>query len=1033
MAFITITTSNVNNITEGAPATITGKNGFTSIAGSIPLLVLDTATETDVTANSSNVALMVEHLADVIDDNFNKHVLSVNDGFFSGLKGFDYISIPLNEKIDSGIPEGFVGYAPITTQYSANIVNVDLATNTIKFENTVTDGVDIKSKLPSPPFYVRISQIVDSRYSANNKVYLEGSFITNDRVYNVSGASGAYSLDLGAPIIDKGFICLYADGIIISPSSFAHTAGSNTVTITLTGNEEQIRAVSKHYTVPSIEPGDNVFFGVNNTYSIAETSYNPESSMYNAALTANSIYKVELATGLRMNVTSVPIINTSKDIVGLIGNLNTASNTFTVDYDSSVYPSSFTLANNKIYRVQVPLTYNPISINDRIIKGVDDGINIIRARTINSMGRRSPFVTKTINVRNSILPKVENIVITEELLKDTSQGVTIDIEIGFNHLSGLDVRAYEVSYKLSGEATDTINYQTVIVPALGVDSDGKIRYRINDIERGRETAINRINTKITPITSTNKYGIPAYKSQDIIGKTAPPENIINLAGGQQGTDVVFIWDYPVNKDGTPTDIDLLEIEIREYIGEVSEDNFDDYWVIASILSKVPVPANSVKIPLQKFGTYTYLFRTKDTSKNLSTTTKGLSFTTTAPINLSVYKTWSEENPSGNVVASFPNDNLTESNYPSFTTANNGGLSSSITNSVDNANGTSSGWSAVIDLTDLFASGTAYYQTQVRDIGQIVTGRFQVTINGSLGTKVTFNDFREDKFSGVSNAQLTQGNVLVDFTSNGIGSYLNNVAAIYDGNLKTLYSHGISGNVYAIFNEGQFANDASNANTYALIAGVVNANAIALGDTFYANGNATGGNTLPNLVSNAISYTLVNMQQFSDPEATIQFAGQDGTLDINTFIRFSSTDPFYANSNVNSAVFVTSSTDSEGWRQGNPTDITCRYFQFKTEFNNKNPNLAEYQLDNYNYILDLENKTYSNYLTISSNTTAIDYSSRGFANTAGNPIITANPVGSSSLSVVVTDFSFEGANIQVFNTNTGSVVTGVNVFFVAEGI
>ena len=50
---------------------------------------------------------------------------------------------------------------------------------------------------------------------------------------------------------------------------------------------------------------------------------------------------------------------------------------------------------------------------------------------------------------------------------------------------------------------------------------------------------------------------------------------------------------------------------------------------------------------------------------------------------------------------------------------------------------------------------------------------------------------------------------------------------FDSNNQTLMSGGASGNVFAILNTGQFTNDETNANSFALIAGFIDQDTIEL--------------------------------------------------------------------------------------------------------------------------------------------------------------------------------------------------------------
>ena len=88
---------------------------------------------------------------------------------------------------------------------------------------------------------------------------------------------------------------------------------------------------------------------------------------------------------------------------------------------------------------------------------------------------------------------------------------------------------------------------------------------------------------------------------------------------------------------------------------------------------------------------------------------------------------------------------------------------------------------------------------------------------------------EDILSGVTEAS-PNSNVLRDVNFGGIGTVLGfaNSSVVnprFDSNNQSWMSGGVSGNVYAIWNDGQFVNDTTNANSYALIAGNNQATAI----------------------------------------------------------------------------------------------------------------------------------------------------------------------------------------------------------------
>ena len=68
----------------------------------------------------------------------------------------------------------FVGFASDITQLSVNVVGFDKTTNTVKFENTRTNGLTLVNLLPAAPFYVKPNQLLDARFYNNNSFMLQG-------------------------------------------------------------------------------------------------------------------------------------------------------------------------------------------------------------------------------------------------------------------------------------------------------------------------------------------------------------------------------------------------------------------------------------------------------------------------------------------------------------------------------------------------------------------------------------------------------------------------------------------------------------------------------------------------------------------------------------------------------------------------------------------------------------------------------------------------------------------------------------------
>ena len=153
------------------------------------------------------------------------------------------------------------------------------------------------------------------------------------------------------------------------------------------------------------------------------------------------------------------------------------------------------------------------------------------------------------------------------------------------------------------------------------------------------------------------------------------------------------------------------------------------------------------------------------------------------------------------------------NFPSFTDSNTGGLAFNKSDSpfdsstTDNANGTSSGWSATASATDLLAAGTAEYITQIRDFGSTVTGSIFVDIEATQSVQTNWTDTKTTYISGVTEVSGTSG-VLKEVQFGGIGHVLgfsntDVVSPRFDSNNQTLMSGGVDGNVFAIWNDGQY--------------------------------------------------------------------------------------------------------------------------------------------------------------------------------------------------------------------------------------
>ena len=1007
-----IQVATANSIVEGVtPAVVTGKNGFTTRVGEIRMLC-NAVTTVDATIGDpeGNIQLTLEGLNVAFDQNFFKHVLDTNDGgVFGNLKGQDFLSIPINEKSAVQGLLNFVGHAPRITEISREIQGHDKVTNTIKIRNTDTNGVNLENLLPPAPFYVSINQLLDSRHYANNSFYVGGSEFTYINEGELtSGVTN--TIDLEVRPRKPAFARLFVDGDEKPSSGFTVNVNDGlsinaNIEYVAQAHETAFRAEVDYYTVPVIEMGDNIQSSSGNVFAVANTSYDPESPTYNAALTANMIYRVETVTKPVSNLAGFTFVNISPDITGSINNVSGGSATF--DYNKTTFPGNLRLANNRVYNIGVGSDFERFFLTkDGVISDLQVGTTTVRARNKTITGRSSPFNTKTVVVSTIPISKVKNLAIFESLYREQTGGVAVRATVVFDALEDQSVTDYEISYRLdqvedvSGQdgGADLTSFNTVKVPASGVDSDGKIRFTVNGINRGINSETNSIFFRVVGLNKDIR-GISAEISKNIVGKTAKPANIFNFTGGQQTDQVTLLWSYPRTADGELEDLDLKEVVIRRAPGDVAATVAN--FVASDPLVTVSAGTARKSIPIDTFGEFTYLARTRDTSGNFSDGVAKISFTTTRPARATVVAAYNEDSPSVQF-AGITNTNDGESSYPSFADVAYGGLvrwsedttppgAGNPSSATGNANASATGFAVVSGSpTDLIATGTGEYITQIRDFGSEVTGAILVEIEGSQAIETTYEIQHDDILTGVTEASPND-NVLHDVDFGGIGHVLgfSNASVVnvrFDANNQTLMSGGAAGNVYAIWNDGQFANDFTNSNSYALVAGVINANAIELGASYFANGEPTGTNALANITTSGNSYTLVDLTQYSDTGTGETFAGTLGAVSAQTLLRTTTADNtalYYANGNVDSSQFIGGAVN-EGFQTYQAGSRTFRQFQLKFIVNNSKPNEFDFTIDKFRYTIEKDVVTFTDTITYSGEPTTVNYTSAGFLN---RPVIT----------------------------------------------
>lgn len=1125
---LNIVASDPTVLTANSTAVLAGKNGFQSTIGEIRLLA-NAVTTVDTAGGTidGNVELTLEGLNVAFDENFFKHVLEVNDGgVFSNLKGTDTVSIPIKEKAS---PQGllnFVGFATDITALSVNVTSFDKSVNTLKFENTLTNGRNLADLLPAAPFYITLNQLLDSRFFNNNSFYVSGSEFTYKTEGNLV-ASGDTHINLEVSPRSPEFVKLFVDGIEKNPGQFSVNLNKNltrdaNIVYTSQAGDTEFSAEVEHYTVPIIEVGDNVQTNFNNTFTVINTSYDPASAKYNAALTANSIFRVELLTTPTSNLTGFTFVNIESDPVGTIANVS--GNACTLDYNETSFPSTFNLGNNRVYDLTVGGEFEKFFVGqDQVIKDLPIGTTSIRARNKNVLGRFSPSTTKSVTVSAIPIQKVTNFIITESLYREQTGGVAVRATCSFDHITGQEVTDYEISYRLAAiddvgsqdGGADLTSFNTVKVPSTGIDDDGKIRFTVQGINRGTSSGVNSITFRVTPLNKTIR-GKTASLSKTIIGKTTAPTNVFNFTGGQQTDQITLLWTYPRADSGDLLDLDLKEVVIRRI--PASQAFTVENFVAADPLVTVSAGTARKSIPIDTFGEFTYLARARDTSGNFSEDVAGITLTTTRPNRSTVVAAFNEDDPSTQF-AGIANKNAGETNYPSFNDSSQGGTVVAGGTQTDNANGSSSGFSAIAgSSSDLLLGDDGVYTTKIRDFGATITGAVLVEILATQSVKTTYNDTHEDLFSGVTDADSPNSNVIKETGFGGIGHVLgfSNTSVVdprFDSNNQTFMSGGLSGNVFAIWNDGQYTGnvinisgvtkaspavvttsgsehglvngnriiihnvggmtelnnkelyvnrvnatsvqlytdsgrttaldstgfgtytssgvldqgDYANSNSYAHIAGVINADHIELGASFFANGTPTGTNALANVTVAGNTFQLINMTQFSDTGSGDTFAGALGAISAQTQIRTTtaSNSTLYASTGTNDRAegdldisqFVGSSTN-EGFVTYQAGSRTFRQFQLKFIVNNSKPNEFDFTIDKFRYTIERDTITFTKTVVYDATTKTVNMSSSGFTT---RPVITytilsqTNPTTDPAL-VVTTAATSTSLDFQVIKAD-----------------
>lgn len=1031
--------TNTANMSNASILVYGGKNGFRTTFGST------TALCSSFEYNPTRIILHIENLHYIYDD------------FFAAPSNMSnvFVKIPITQYAKGSGQFGSIGFLDTSSSIDLEILRSNVYQNTITVLNSQNiDGILAHTFLNSPPFKFELFQP-----SATNKYYIQGNFKPLKTIYNVEGMTGFSSFPLKCYPQSKDEITVLIDDVVIE--DFVWPASSNTqmIEVAVPINSERLESYVSSEKPPPIEIGDKISIpGLGTSLTVTDANYVKSSPNYDLEMLKNRNYVVQLKEPVSNEYLGYQVVNISPNLEGKIVEL--ANNFIVLDTDSE-YPHKYSLANYSAYYLynknKIKLTQGRLDEYGRLI-GVAPGNYIINATNINRYNRLSPLVSSLLSIEPLRLSKVFDIKVDETITIDTTGGATINAIISFPPIKNVDIDDYEVKYRIIEEDKPVPSVYTSRSAVQDEETD-RIRLIINNLTRGRSAGSNLLDIIVTPRKGDYR-GFSSIHTHSLVGKKEKPSGLSNFNVAQQGDTLLFTWVLAINFDGFLTDLDTNEIEIREYDGlieDLTKESIEAAWGVAQPSFRKTSKDSGFIAPISKFGNYTFLARVRDTSNIESEGIAVASVSIRRPSTSKVYKAYNESNAAVSITirdgVPFPNSNThVEIPFPSVTQGMTSGLVLPGSTFVDNANGSSQGYSVAAGTEFLTSSvnPVSEYVTQIRDVGSVITGTIRVNPVISINTtNFTFNSQKRVIIAGVSDPHASGGvsvdsSILVDTTGPGIGSILgynnaNAALATYNVFHNTLTSGGIYGNVFAIV-----AGDTTtaNANSFALIAGIINENAIRLGQVYDTYGNPTGSNNFGNVTMSGNSYHLVDLLQFGDPEGSITFLGPETSVLQNVYVRYATDNVFYeaaANGvsgpvgNVNPLIFTGSGSTGElAYKSFVPGQLTFRYFQIRYRSQNKLPDISEVTLNHFSYSVDVQSKTFSREVIVDNvGGVIVDYSTVEYIEP---PNVTITLIDADiSYSCSVYDVTTTECRVKVFNSQTGVAVDTQKVNLVAVGI
>ena len=322
------------------------------------------------------------------------------------------------------------------------------------------------------------------------------------------------------------------------------------------------------------------------------------------------------------------------------------------------------------------------------------------------------------------------------------------IELHYRLFPSIDNRVtdYEVRYRVSNE-----EWKSIKIPASSVDTDGKIRYDINNI--ARRYGVARVYFEITPLNKELR-GASVKISKVIEGKTIPPKTVTDFVATQEDFKITLTWNYFNNNNDITPNIDLKDVTIYQVVGTRTQIT-PEVMRASSIVATVTAGQTSVVIPTQYTGETTFFARTRNTSGIYSEEVAIISLNIITPSATRQVQAMSESRPQEHYAnLTFLYDNFTEDNFPSVR-KRPAPLSNVLSNASGFATTTIVGSSQIDFLT--VNTANSWYETAFRDVGTEIDGEIHIVANVTSFNDANIGNQEEKILTGNTAKFVSQNN------------------------------------------------------------------------------------------------------------------------------------------------------------------------------------------------------------------------------------------------------------------------------------